>query len=332
MSPWSSVPAALRASHLTFYGDAGTAWDAAAPALAARFTEEWRLAPDGPTTHGGVAWILPVRRSDGTPATLKLQPLDAETAGEPTALRAWAGDGAVRLLEHDPDTGAMLLERLDDRSLADVPDDVTATEVIAELLAHLHRHPAPDGLRRLDDVLASLLERADAARGTLRDAEGNDLLDRCAAVGRELAGDAAGETLLHWDLHCANVLASREPERGSWLAIDPKPLVGDPGYELLAPLHNRWDDLVRGGAAREGAVRDGAPGGERGGSRGRLERRVLHRFDVLRAGEGLDRGRAAAWTCVRVLENLVWEAGATDSTWSSAPDRVIARVLLPLVG
>jgi streptomycin 6-kinase len=308
VTAWT-VPATLRESHRDFYGDDGAAWDDAAPALAHRLASAWALLPDGPTTCGAVAWILPVRRDDGTSAVLKLQPLDDETVGEPVALRAWAGDGAVRLLEHDPDSGSMLLERLDDVSLDAVDDDLDATGIIADLLAHLHATEAPPGLRHLDDLLAALLVRADAARGTLPDAVGNDLLDRCTAVGRELAAEPAGDRLLHWDLHFTNVLASRDATRGPWLAIDPKPLVGDPGYELLPPLHNRWDDVVRHG----------------------VERHVLRRFDALCGAEGLDRGRAAAWTCVRVLEDLVWEAEATGSPWSSAPDRAIGQVLAPLV-
>ncbi|NEE26801.1 hydroxyurea phosphotransferase, partial [Streptomyces sp. SID7982] len=68
--------------------------------------------------YGMCALVLPVvREADGRPAALKLQAVDEETAGEPVALRAWsaAGAGAVELLGHDPESGALLLERLDER-------------------------------------------------------------------------------------------------------------------------------------------------------------------------------------------------------------------------
>jgi hypothetical protein len=43
-----------------------------------------------------------------------------------------------------------------------------------------------------------------------------------------------------WDLHYDNIFAGqREP----WLAIDPEPLAGDPGFDLLPALVNRWDDI-----------------------------------------------------------------------------------------
>ena len=41
--------------------------------------------------------------------------------------------------------------------------------------------------------------------------------------------------LLHTDLHAGNVLAA---EREPWLAIDPKPYVGDPAYDVTQHIFN----------------------------------------------------------------------------------------------
>src|SRR5690242_5008831 len=103
------VPGELVASHLRYRQDAGRIWIAALPDLAKRFMTRWDLRPDGTPRHGVVALVLPVVRGDGTPAALKLQPVDDETEAEPIALRAWDGDGVVRLLAHDSDTGTLLL-------------------------------------------------------------------------------------------------------------------------------------------------------------------------------------------------------------------------------
>lgn len=57
--------------------------------------------------------------------------------------------------------------------------------------------------------------------------------------------------MIHTDLHDENVLAAdREP----WLAIDPKPLSGDPHYEPAPMLWNRWTEAVATGDVRS-AVR-----------------------------------------------------------------------------
>ena len=52
---------------------------------------------------------------------------------------------------------------------------------------------------------------------------------------RELPESAALTSVLSTDLHAGNVLRSqREP----WLAIDPKPFVGDPAYDATQHLLN----------------------------------------------------------------------------------------------
>lgn len=162
------VPEALVASLVEWHGADGRAWADGLPALAAASADRWGLRPDGPPAHGAVGLVLPVRRADGSRAVLKLQRADEETAGEPLALRAWNGRGAVRLLDHDPDTGSMLLERLDPaRSLLALPDDRAATLVLADLLAELTEHQAPPGLRTLAEVADGMLAEVPAARERL---------------------------------------------------------------------------------------------------------------------------------------------------------------------
>ncbi|MFJ7912581.1 aminoglycoside phosphotransferase family protein [Kitasatospora sp. NPDC096204] len=300
------VPPALAASLEEFLGTEGRAWAARLPALAEELLDRWELRPDGPVAHGVVGLVLPVLRVDGSPAVLKLQPVDEETVGEPIALRTWDGHGAVRLLDHEPATGSLLLERLDPaRSLVALPDDLAALAVIAELLRELTQHQAPYGLRTLAGTASDLLDRAPAAVAALADPAERRLLADCAAALCEVRADP-GDRLLHWDLHYGNVLAPLPGSgRAPWLAIDPKPLAGHPGFELLPALRNRWADLV--------ATGDPA-------------RALRRRFDLLTEALELDRGVAAAWTLARVLQNALWavEEGAERLD----PDqRVVAEVL-----
>ena len=145
------VPAELAELHEKYSGDAGRLWIAGLPAMAVAAMDRWELVGDGQVASGAVALIIPVARRDGSKAVLKLQPVDDETAGEPAALRAWAGRGAVRLLEHDPSSGAMLLERLDaSRDLNTMEDDLAAAEIIATLLVQLNSVPAPAGHASLE--------------------------------------------------------------------------------------------------------------------------------------------------------------------------------------
>ncbi|MET9655408.1 aminoglycoside phosphotransferase family protein [Streptomyces sp. NPDC006510] len=294
------IPDGLIATQSKYNGAAGRAFLAALPGRAAEFLGRWGLRRDGEAFHGVCALVLPVVRvADGRRAALKLQPVDDETVGEPVALRVWgeAGAGAVGLLDHDAATGTLLLERLEGhRSLAGMADGRAASGILAELLARLTSVPAPagSGLRRLGDLAERMLAAAPGAVAELADAAEARLLADCAAAVREVAGEP-GDRLLHWDLHYGNVLAD---EAGRWVAIDPKPLVGDPGFELLPALVNRFDPAV-----------------------------VRWRFDLMTRVLGLDRERALAWTLGRLLQNAVWDV--SDGRRRLDPNQAeIARQLL----
>ncbi|MEW2262670.1 aminoglycoside phosphotransferase family protein [Streptomyces sp. NPDC047868] len=287
------VPQALAVSQSKYNGEVGRAFVAGLPALAAGFLDRWELRLDGPSMHGWAALVLPVVRRDGTPAALKLQLLDEETEGEPVALRRWDGDGAVRLLDHDAATGTMLLERLDPhRTLAHVEDSREAVLALARLLAHLTATPAPPGVRRLGDIARGMLERTRWALDRIPDPADRRLVADCAAALREVA-DQPGDRLLHWDLHYENVLGS---DRAPWLAIDPKPLAGDPGFDLLPALDNRYDPAE-----------------------------TRWRFDAMTDVLGLDRERARAWSLGRVLQNSLWNVEDGDPL--ETPQLEIGRLL-----
>jgi streptomycin 6-kinase len=185
------------------------------------------------------------------------------------------------MLDYDEDTGAMLLERLG-RPLSSEPADAVAVPVLADLLARLTAVPAPAGVPLLAEVATAMLVETPSAVGSLSAPADQRLVLNCAAAVAELVGEA-GDRLLHWDLHYDNVLAG---EREPWLAIDPEPLAGDSGFDVLPALDNRWPEAVASGDV--GAA-------------------VRWRFDLLTERLGLDRERAVGWTLGRVLQNTLWD-------------------------
>ncbi|MFI7129358.1 aminoglycoside phosphotransferase family protein [Nonomuraea sp. NPDC050153] len=296
------VPDAFAASYGA-HGAEARAWIADLPRLGAEFLDRWGLRPDGPPAYGMASLVLPVLQADGTPAVLKLQQLREETAGTATGLLAWDGNGIVRLLDHDDDSATQLLERLDAaRPLSSVADEDVAVRILAELMARLTSLPAPGELRRLSDIAAAMLDQVPQAVPALRDPDEQRLVRTCASAVAELVGEP-GDRLLHWDLHYDNVLAG---EREPWLAIDPEPLAGDPGFELLPALDNRWEEVEAGGD---------------------VTRAVLRRFDLLTEVLGLERERAVGWSLGRVLQNALWDI--EDGKTALGPAQVaIATALL----
>jgi streptomycin 6-kinase len=242
--------------------------------------EEWGLTVDGASTYGECALVVPVRTADGVPAVLKVGWPHEEAEHEHLALRLWNGAGAVRLLRADPHRYALLLERLHPVDLTTI-DAVEACEVVAGLYGRLHR-PATPELRSLSSLCADWSRRLRALP------TGTGLppryVDQASALATQLAADPETDgRLIHTDLHYFNVLkADREP----WLAIDPKPLSGDPAYEVAPLLWNRWDEVTGSGNVRA-AVR----------------RRL---FTVVDAA-GLDEQRAKTWVVVRMIVNALWE-------------------------
>ncbi len=260
-------------------GPSGADWAAGLPRRLAELLDDWGLTPTGAGMTGWTAVVVPVTR-DGADLALKVVWPHSEATAEPLALRRWDGNGAVRLVAADPARGALLLEALDPaRDLMREPDD-QACEVIGSLLARLHV-PALPQVRTLSDYLARQLGRLPLHT----DSVPRRMLDHAGALMRELAASPGIDgTLLHTDLHYANVLGgSREP----WLAIDPKPLAGRPGFEIAPVLWNRVEELGTGSAFRWS---------------------VRRRLQVVCEAAGIDEDEARAWVVVRETAEAMWAA------------------------
>lgn len=254
--------------------------------------EEWDLRPDGYRGVGECAIVLGVHTPDGERAALKVGWPHPESAHEHIALRLWAGHGAVRLLRADPGRGVLLLERAGPDDLTSV-DPLAACEIIARLYPHLHR-PATAQLTRLSDLCARWSRELTALPA---DAPvPHRLVSQAASLAADFATDLATDgRLLHSDLHYFNVLAAdREP----WLAIDPKPLSGDPSFEVAPLLWNRWDEALATGTIREA---------------------VRARMATVIDAAGFDPQRARDWVIVRELVNVLWTLH--DAPVLSPPER-----------
>lgn len=237
-------------------------WLASLPGLVDELAQRWALEIGRPYPRprdGGVGWAARVLRADGTKAVLKLNIPGGEVLQEADALRLIGGDGAVLLLDAAPEHSALLLERLEPGTpLWDLPDE-EGVAIAGCILRRLWRPVPPD--HPFDSLADYARDWADA---TLP-AEG-------AALARELAASMDEEVLLHQDFHQGNILSA---QREAWLAIDPKPLVGEREFDTASLLRDRrWETDAR-------AVR--------------------RRFETLSGLLDLDRERMRAWGIVHAL-------------------------------
>lgn len=209
----------------------GRAWLASLPALVQGYEHAWGLRLGAPLGGGSASWVAPATTADGQRAILKVSWPHREAREEATALRFWNGDGAVRLLREDREHYALLLERCEPEHRAPAHERL---RIGAEVLAALWSHPAPadSSFELVSDVAAEWADGVQERMATLKPPFDPELVRLGADLLRTLPMSASRRVVVHGDANPGNILAA---QRRPWLAIDPKSMVGDPGYDP-APL------------------------------------------------------------------------------------------------
>ena len=249
------------------------------------YLTRWALAPDGDPIVTETSSILPVRWR-GAPAILKIATIGEEKLGNRLMIW-WDGEGAARVFAHHGD--ALLLERaVSTTTLADLArrgHDDEASRILCRVVAKLHtprRRPRPEVVP---------LAKWFAPLGPASAMHGG-LFARSAAVARDLLSAPQDVVVLHGDIHHGNILDFGE--RG-WLAIDPKGLIGERGFDYANIFCNPDHETAT------------APN------------RFAQRVDVTAAEARLDRRRLLKWI-------LAWSG--LSARWSiddgTSPDAALA--------
>lgn len=204
------------------------------------FPERWQVSAPNLIAETFSSRIWKVRLGDGSTAIIKdLKPFDdVEDELRGAHYLSWRdGAGAVRLL--DLDGQRMLLEYAGERMLAhDLAErgDAVATDIAAELMKRLFAPspiPYPADLQPLRDRFVSLFAKAKADH----DAGRLSLYGEAADIAERLLADPRDVRPLHGDLHHDNIMHG---PRG-WLVIDPKGVLGDPGFDAANMFYNPLD-------------------------------------------------------------------------------------------
>lgn len=260
----------------------GADWLERLPGMLSDCADRWSVDLGEPFAEAFESLALPGERTDGSHVVLKLAFRGRENEHEAAALAHWSGDGAVVLLDYDPECNALLLERAEPGTpLASEPAEA-ALEVYADLLPRLWQPAGPPFRTLVDEAAwwAGDIERDWERAGRPIERE---LLDVALEALHELPATQGEPVLVHQDLHAGNVLRAR---RQPWLAIDPKPILAEREFSL-API-------------------------VRGTELGHNREAVLRRLNRLCEALDLDRDRARRWTIAQTLAWAITDSGTIE--------------------
>jgi streptomycin 6-kinase len=170
-------------------------------------------------------------------AVLKLTVTVAEAVLEAMALERWRDTGAaVRLLDADPDNGALLLERLRPATPLAGVDERWVLGVVAELLARLHNVGRDDRFPDLVDLYPYLAEHSvednryerETRKEPGRAGVALGLMEAAAQAAEHLCSTASEKVLVHGDFLDKNLLLNGD----HYVAVDPIPRMAEPESEI----------------------------------------------------------------------------------------------------
>lgn len=217
----------------------GRTWIENLPRILSEIEENWSLRiEEKPFPNLSYHYVAPCTCSDGREAVVKIgfHGEAANILNEVKMLKFMDGKCLVKLLRFDEKRFAMLLEKLspgENLKKVCADNDAKAVEIAIATMSKFWRKPPENHdfpmLEKWFDGLAKA-ERVNFAP---------EYTIRARKFFEELNAPADSRMLLHGDFHHENILSA---EREPFLAIDPKGIVGNVGYDIGIFLinHANW--------------------------------------------------------------------------------------------
>ncbi len=232
------VPNNLKETIERVHGARGRQWLASLPSFFVECQQRWSLKLEKPFDDLSYNLVIPGRTAQGAEIVLKLGVPCRELLTEALALNLFEGVGAVRLLDHDASQGVLLMERaMPGTPLYKSQNDSEATSTAARLMQSLWREPpAEEHFFPSLAIWFGAFERHRIRFDGDSDPFTLELIARAARTFAELNTSSDDTVILHGDLHHGNILFS---SKDGWVAIDPKGICGDRGYEVGSFMLNQ---------------------------------------------------------------------------------------------
>jgi len=233
-------PDRMRRYAIGYFGADGEAWLEALPDILTRCCEKWGLTLGPVVKEIKANYVGYAAMSSGEEVILKVG-VPRFVQPEMKMLEIYDGRGINRMIDHDLDLSAMLLERFRPGTmLRELDDSREPARIAGRIIKALHQTPThgdhPFWVRadELDKSIAAAMvcKDLDRARPWM------DQLTRLKEMIRVLE-EKEGRILLHGDLHHSNIFLDKS--RG-WTAIDPQCRVGPSCLEFGSFIGNAGGD------------------------------------------------------------------------------------------
>lgn len=236
-------------------GEVGLRWLESLTGVVAELADRWKL-DVGPSLPGGTTgFVAAAHDADRGECVIKVSmTLDSDGAAAfrraVASHRLAAGHGCARLIRHDEELSAMLLERLGP-NLAQLGLSIDEILLVVATTLRSFWRPVDDSA----DLVSGAEKAAQLAVAIVR--LWDDLGHPCSrrVVDRALgycderidAFDPAGSVLVHGDAHGWNTLRAAE---SGYKFVDPEGLRSEPAHDLAALMREYNEPLVGGDARR----------------------------------------------------------------------------------
>lgn len=230
----SNLPKRFTQNTLALCGEKGLRWLDDLPQIIEEIEENWSLKAKKHFSNLSYNYVAPCICANGNEAVLKigLPEANPEIFNEASFLQISNGKGAVKILKSDKKHSAILLEKLTPgANLKEiyVSDDTKAVEIAIRVMRKVMRKPPnKTGVKQLEDWFRCFEKAENTNFDNKFAAKARNFFERLNSASKQ-------KFLIHGDLHHENILsAQREP----FMAIDPKGVVSDIGYEIAVFLNN----------------------------------------------------------------------------------------------
>jgi streptomycin 6-kinase len=225
----------------------GAAWLDGLPGLLAALEQDWAVRITGWIPGGTTSVVARAERADGRPVVLKVAVPGPWFAEQAQALVAAHGDGYVRLLAHDRDRHAVLLEALGTSLQDSGLPPAAQLSVLGRLVSRGWRTPPPQ--ERARDKAAELAQLVEQLWQDLGRPCSEQVLGHALGCARRLSAafDPQTAVVLHGDAAAANaarVLVPRDGTEDGYVLLDPDQFVGDRTYDLGVALRDWSSELL----------------------------------------------------------------------------------------